>query len=146
MVVSLSDALAWVQTVLARRGEPLPRVIQLLPHIEPAMHYVEVPSADAFDRWRAVREVTPQTGLWPVLLGEPRWVHLHAQSAEHDASKGPQTWSGVSAAQIIEEAEPVSAGDWLVGRHAALPEPARPEHDWAHGPWPEGILPRRTFT
>jgi len=82
VVVPLSDALSWVQTVLARRDKPLPRVIQLLPHVEPAVHYVEVPSADAFDRWRDVGEVTPQTGLWPVLLGEPRWVHLHAERAE----------------------------------------------------------------
>lgn len=130
----LTQRLQWVASVLTRRGDAPPELAQPLPRAEPGVYWTTVKSADAYEHWLALRESTPYTGFWPVLLAGPpdeQWLL-------YEVEQGTTT-----AAQYLQDAKQRFYGDWMVHRHHRLH--IRPEEEDWHEPWPEDVQPRTAF-
>lgn len=91
-----------------------------------------VPGAEAIAAWRTLRALVPQTGHWPVLIGDALDLEYYQEGAE---GVNPKTIS-----EALQQARDLSATALLrrwqdereAGGDPELPEDTRP------GDWPEG--------
>jgi Domain of unknown function (DUF4253) len=124
------------------------------------IHRLTVPGAQAIETWEKVRGLVPQTGCWPVLLGDDST--LEALKDNLQRLRYPR------AVRILEEAATIEPLQWfenrlldeidqLQGRLEYAQKPAEeaycekllaqegPFRGMRQGPWPEGFRPNHTF-
>ena len=114
-------------------------VATLAPLTEEGMsgiYTLAVLGAEAIAQWRRLREVVPQTGYWPVLLGGDQDLEMHREMLD-DADKrtpneiirqgvalNPQDWLARQAEEGNDEAEETGLGEyhgeWPNGNHASI--------------------------
>ena len=124
------------------------------------IHRLTVPGAEAIAAWDRLRGLVPQTGCWPVLLGDDRCVQDLQEHLKH--LRYPR------AVRILEEAATIDApawfenrrldeidamergvedkedlGKWMEGVKRLSPE--GPYRGFPEGPWPAGAQPIQTF-
>lgn len=110
----------------------------LFPTVEPRVYHLAVPSTVAFTVWQAMRDSVDDTGFWPVVLGDPEDVELHALQSERWLADEP------TAEQSLAEAAATEPEAWLAARAAARAQ----ERAELHGrlrvlddPYPHGLWP-----
>ncbi len=94
------------------------------------IHTLTVPGAEAIARWRTLRALVPQTGHWPVLIGDGREVERVREAWEYsDATSPTETIRQGSAL-----APQALLGRWRTASAKIYP-PGGGEA--RHGEWPE---------
>lgn len=94
------------------------------------IYTLTVPGAEAIAQWRRLRALVPQTGHWPVLLGEEQALEMHREMLE-DADER-------TLGEIIRQGLEMSPHAWLTERKKEWDEDGEFSLDDYHGDWPGG--------
>lgn len=125
-----------------------------------AIHRLTVPGAEAIQTWERLRGLVPQTGYWPVLLGDDRDLedlreHLErlrypraARILEEAATLDPEKWfenctlDAIDAVQreLEEDDDPYNQAQCK-----ALLSVEGPYRGMPQGPWPEKFQPIHSY-
>ena len=134
METTLKDALDGVgvdtSTLSVLWGSDLERIYTLT-----------VPGAEAIARWRTLRALVPQTGHWPVLLGDALDLKYHGEALERSGPRGGakalQRAGALSAARLLQ--------GWASEAEADEDSDADEDPDATQGGWPEDEQPANDF-
>jgi len=102
------------------------------------IYTLTVPGAEAIARWRTLRALVPQTGHWPVLLGNALDLKYHREALERTSPEqigsSLQQANALSAAQLLQvwTSEREADEDPDVGEEGAgdWPEDDQASHDF----------------
>ena len=109
-------------------------VATLAPLTEEGMsgiYTLTVPGAGAIAQWRRLREVVPQMGYWPVLLGGEQDLKMHREMLGDADERTP--------GEIIQQGVALNPHDWLAKQAEKWNDEAEEfSLDEYHGEWPGG--------
>jgi Domain of unknown function (DUF4253) len=125
-----------------------------------AIHRLTVPGAQAVETWEKLRGLVPQTGCWPVLLGDDQALQALQDQLKH--LRYPR------AVRILEEAAAIDPSEWFRNRlldeideiercleeaedagrrsyYENLLAADGPFRGMPQGPWPDDVQPADDF-
>jgi hypothetical protein len=149
-----------LREALASAGAEVSSLALLFDNGQEPVYHLVVSGAQAVAVWRQLRTLLPQTGCWPVLLGDDDCTKQMQKAAKQEASFKTKT--------ILEEARTINPVAWFNNRYLeelkeverCVEEADKPEvraywqgllasegplRGLPQGPWPEDVRPQSTF-